>query len=298
MKIGGPALAHIKPFLEGFLEYTVKENLQLDYVCVHNYGTNPYEMRQGTRPLCVENNIKKYDIYRGIVDKYYPDGIELVVDEWGASSHGFVDKETFPEMMFRETEVYSAYYGKFITMFSDMDARISKNLICLSGQHEMTEDFSGFRNFFSLNFIKKPIYNAFAAARKLYENVLWHSELPQNATLLATSDGNGKYALMYTYSAKCFDGDLADMPVDTELCGMADGEKTVRIYRIDKNHTNPYAVYAKNGWGPALTEEQITELRDLAQLKPCQTYTAQCKNGVINIPVTLTDNCFILAEIF
>jgi len=298
MKIGGPALAHIKPFLDGLLEYTSKENIQIDYVCVHNYGTNPVEMRSGARPLTVENNIIKYNAYRAIVDKYYPQGMELVIDEWGASSHGFVDKDTYPEMMFRETEVYSAYLGKLITRFVDMDARISKLMICLSGQHEMTEDFSGFRNFFSLNFIKKPIYNAYAATRKLCENVLWHSEVPQNATLLATGDGNGKYALLYTYSSEYFDGNLSDITVNTELCGMADGAKTVRTYRIDKDHLNPYAVYTKNGWGPVLTEQQITQLRAMAQLEPCQTYTAECKNGVLDITVTLTDNCLILQEIF
>ena len=45
-------------------------------------------------------------------------------------------------------------------------------MLCLSGQHELTEEFTGFRGFFTLNYIAKPIYNAFALAAKLKENVL------------------------------------------------------------------------------------------------------------------------------
>ncbi|MBR5528219.1 MAG: hypothetical protein IKV97_04385 [Clostridia bacterium] len=298
LTIGGPALAHHLNFLEGFLEYTSKNNIHLDYVCAHNYGTYPQALHSGEKPLDVENNYNKYIAYKEVLDKYYPDGIEFIMDEWGASSAGFADKDTTPEMLFRETEVYAAYFGKMVTRFVERGADISKLLICLSGQHEMTEDFSGFRNFFSLNFIKKPIYNAFAALRKLHGNIIFHGELPQNTTLLATKNNSEEYSLLYTYSSKNFDEELGDLHIQTEISGMKNAKKHVKVYRIDKDHINPYRVYCQKGWTPDLSEEQIRELRAIAQFVPCEEFDAKVSDGKMILETILTDNCLILVEIY
>ena len=91
----------------------------------------------------------------------------MIVDEWGASSSGFMNKEECPALMFRETEVYASFYVQLVSKMLQLEQPPSKMMLCLSGQHEMTEDFSGFRNFFTLKFIAKPIYNAFVMASKL-----------------------------------------------------------------------------------------------------------------------------------
>ena len=112
---------------------------------------------------------------RGFGDK------ELICDEWGAASHGYYNVEECPEFYFRENEIYSSYYARYIYELIKLGAPLSKMLICLSGQHEMITDFSGFRNFFTLNFIRKPIYNAYILASKLSDGLLRSENENENA---------------------------------------------------------------------------------------------------------------------
>ena len=70
----------------------------------------------------------------------------MIVYEWGASSSGFMNKEECPALMFRETEVYASFYVQLVSKMLQLEQPPSKMMLCLSGQHEMTEDFSGFRN--------------------------------------------------------------------------------------------------------------------------------------------------------
>jgi hypothetical protein len=124
----------------------------------------------------VENNIK---IIEGQFRVLRDMGIktEMIFDEWGASTSGFYNREECPALMMREDSSFAAYYGKLLTRLSNHIVPVSKLMICLSGQHEMVTDFSGFRNFFTLNGIKKPIYNAYVLGAKLYDNLLQNENL-------------------------------------------------------------------------------------------------------------------------
>lgn len=298
MKIGGPAIASNLSFLEGFLDYIKTSGTKLDFVCAHSYGTHPELFTGGTRPLNIENNYSHCAEYVKIVNKYVPNA-EFILDEWGACSAGFVDCETHPKMIFRETEIFSAYYAKMLTRFSERDLKISKMLICLSGQHEMTWDFMGFRHFISLNFIKKPIYNAYILGTKLYENILYHSECDENTTLLATKNDDEKYSLLLSYSSDNFDKELGEKEEEIIIDGISDGKKNITLYRIDQNNTNPYSVFCKNNYPQKLTDEQIEILRNEGTLKPCETFTAECEseNKTITIKAPLYNNGVLLVAI-
>ena len=138
----------------------------------------------------------------------------------------------------------------------------------------MTEDFSGFRNFFTLNFIKKPIYNAYILASKLYENVLRCSTDVLTAypmqgdevTVIPTKDDGGKYAVLRCYGEGNFlipaEDKQETIEFEEDICG-----KTVTIWCIDKEHTNPYRMAQRKGW-KHLTAEQIEILREEGNLKP------------------------------
>ena len=297
MKIGGPALAVHMNFFEGFMKYVKENNVQLDFVCAHDYGTNPGALESGEIPLDVELNCKKYENYRKAIDKYLPASVEFVIDEWGASTGGFADCEHFPSLIFRETEIYAVFFAKMITRLIERNAIISKLMICLSGQHEMTEDFSGFRNFFSLNFIKKPIYNAFAVLRKLKENVLYYEKALENTTLLATSDNCGNFALVLTYSSENFNKSLPKISQEIIINGISGKTKRVIFWRIDEKNINPYRVYCEKGYGKNLTVEQIQELREISQLRPAEEFEAECIDGVCKFEVELYNNGLLLIEI-
>lgn len=294
LRIGGPALAGSIDFFEDFLNYVNKKGLKLDFLSLHNYGTNPVKLSDGTCPLSVKNNVNKHLKYLDVIRAKGFDNTEIIYDEWGASTAGFFNREDAPELMFRETEVFSAYYVKLIYEFLKLDGNISKMLICLSGQHEMTEDFSGFRNFFTLNFIAKPIYNAYVLASKLHDTLIESESENQNVSVISTKNANGKYAVLMVYCAENFDENLPDICEDVNFEENLEG-KTLKIYRIDKETTNPYRLYVKmNVKQQELTPQDLALLRNEGNIKPVSLSTLRAQE---HVSVKMSANSVVLITI-
>ncbi|MBO5277440.1 MAG: hypothetical protein J6B05_02150 [Clostridia bacterium] len=275
ISVGGPTLAQSTFFLEEFLKAIKEKNLEINYFTMHLYGTAPAYLTTGDHGLSVWGNIERQRPKIELIKKYGFENIPLIADEWGAASMGFFNKEECKFLMFRETEINAAYYVRFIyLLIHRLGMEMEKMLICLSGQHEMTEDFSGFRNFFTLNFIKKPIYNAYVLASKLGENLLRSSADITNfyplqkdiLTVLPTKRDDGSYAVLLCYG----EGNFLIPAEDREETFEFEEdirEKTVTVWCIDKEHTNPYRYAQKMGWKD-LTKEQIEILREEGNLKP------------------------------
>ena len=291
----GQSIATYLPFLDYCLKTVVEEKLPLDFVSLHAYGTSPRKLREGTECFDADSVYKKYVVYKEIVDRYF-DGIETMIDEWGAASGGFRNREDCPPLMFREGSEYAAYMGKMIHTFIHNDDSLSKMMICLSGQHEMVVDFSGFRNFFTLNFIRKPIYNAYVLLRKLGNQLLDCAWENQDMRALATLDDDGKLSVMLAYASKHFDKALPSVSEQICLEGLS-GKKKVTLWKIDDSHVNPYKLALRNGWGvDDYTEEQLKVLREEGILKPCaiQTFDFDQQNP---LDVSFDDNAVVLIEI-
>jgi len=279
--IGGPCLAHRLDFLEIFLDYVKEHNLKLDYIPFHNYGTNVRLLNEGSRPISVANNMERHRGYMDVLREKGFDDREVIYDEWGGSSAGFYNREECPPLIFRETEVFSSFFVKFIYELIHDEKTPSKLLICLSGQHEMVEDFSGFRNFFTLNFISKPIYNAYVMASKLGEDLLESETANPLLSVIPTKNEKGETAILLTYAGDTFEEDLPELAEEVRLEGNLAG-KTVTAYCIDKETTNPYRLYQKMGIGDP-TEEELRILREEGTLKPVFTQSAEEK---LNLKLT------------
>ena len=287
--IGGPALAGCRVFLGGFLDYVKENNLKLDFISVHNYGTSPSRLNDGTLPISVTNNIKKHEAYvNTVIDHGFGD-VPLLVDEWGYSSGGFKNVEDCPALIGRETELFSAYFAKLIQQFAYSDFKLDMLMICLSGQHEMVTDFSGFRNFFTLNFIAKPIYSAHLLSSMLGEDLL-ACECGENIFVLPTKNENGDFSVMVSYSSEYFEDDLPD--VDEKVVFADDiSDKIVTVYCIDKNNNNPYRMWEREGCSE-MTEELLKALREEGRLKPTSV-----QKGSEPLTLKLTSNCTYLITV-
>ena len=289
LTIGGPALAVRFDFLEGLLNFIKEKQLQMDFVSVHNYG--------GRGPGSTVNNINLEGTLRlqrrfaEVLEKTGMSHKKLVVDEWGVCSGGYVDVDRYPALLFRETEICSAYYAKMICAMIEEGFKVDKMLICLSGQHEMTKDFTGFRNFFTLNFIRKPIYNAYVLAAKLGRDVLDFEGGADNLFVLPTATEKG-FAVMLTYADDFFTDQL---PARTEALRFEQDitGRNVTVYCIDKHHTNPYTMYLDQGMEAPLSSEQIKVLREEGKLKP----VAEFVGSKDDIQLELTANCMYVVTV-
>lgn len=266
IRVGGPALAFNLDFLDEFLAYVRDNNVEINYVALHNYGTSYELLNDGSRPIAVENQLEKYDSYMSVIRHSGFDGIEIVLDEWGASAQGFFNIEECPSLIFREHEVYSAYFAKLVYKLIESGYNISKMMICLSGQHEMVTDFSGFRNFFTLNFITKPIYNAHLMTSKMGDRLLGAKSENESVFVVPTKDSREKYGVLITYCSKNFEEDLPEM-VEEVVFADDISDKTVAVYCIDKNNTNPYRTWERAG-KPQIEGEMLSLLRREGKLVP------------------------------
>ena len=267
LKIGGPALANQSRFLKEFLKFVREKNLRLDYIAVHNYGTYPEFLLRGESRFDPENNIKNHNVYLDIIKSEGFSDKEVVVDEWGMCSHGYWNAEECPAFWARENEVYSAYYTRLIRRFIDVDPNVAKLMICLSGQHEMVVDFSGFRNFFTLNHFAKPIYNAHLMASRLGKFLLDVDGQNENLAVIPTKNEDGAHSVMLSYSSKYFDEDVPEYEESLEFEENLAGKRLL-VYCIDKETTNPYRLAIKMDALKNPTDEQKKILRDEGKMKP------------------------------
>lgn len=291
IRFGGPAISASCEFLKRFLAYIKEHSLRIDFISVHNYaGMDLEKLTDGVQHFDVNHWLNKQQDFMDVINEQGFNDTELVVDEWGMAGGGFMNIEECPPFIAREHEVYSSYYTKLIYKIIEKGWKISKLMICLSGQHEMVTDFSGFRNFFTLNFFAKPIYNAHLLASKLHENLLEVSSDNENVFVIPTKNECGDYSVLLTYSSDIFDEKLPDIKESIKFDTFLSGKKAT-IYCIDKNTTNPYRLYQKKGI-TELSENDIKELRSEGNIKPVAEFKL-----TDNVELNLTSNSVYLITI-
>ena len=294
LKLGGPVLAHNVTFLDIFLKFVREKNLRLDFVSFHAYGTQIGYINSGSRPICHSNADEKILDIIGTCKKHGFDNVPLVIDEWGASMHGYLNLEDCPKCIFRENEIYAAFFAKMITHYIDMQLPLDRIMICLSGQHELETEFAGCRTLFTMNGIKKPIYNAHVLARNLYENILSvETEKEENISILPTADDNGNLAVMLSYSSHNFDEELEDKKLELLFDGL-DGDYTARLYAVDRDRANGYAAFLKLGAPKEISDEQMKIIKESAEIKEENLGKVNSQNP---LELTLTNNCFYFVTI-
>ena len=294
LRVGGPATAGQHPFYERVLGAIKSEGLAFDFFSGHSYGTEPHLLNDGTRPFAPRDVLERIEEYRRVLNKYFPN-VEMIIDEWGASTCGFFDREECPQLLFREGSEFAAYFGKLVEGAISADLGISELMICLSGQHDLPSDFSGCRNFMGLNLIKKPIYNAYVLMSKLGNRRINAKTDVDGLTVLASVDALDKYSIMLSYAAENFNKGMPDVRDALTLSGIR-GKRRIKVWCIDKKHTNPYEYSKAMGFGDELSAAQIAKLCELAELKPIEEYDAIFDDKA-SIPVEFTENALVLIEI-
>jgi beta-xylosidase len=293
LRMGGPGLSMYVHFLDGFLKNACEQKIPLKFVTVHAYGTEPGKINSGKQLLNSNDPVVKFAELETTVKKYF-DEADIIVDEWGASSGGFIDREKCPGIMFREDSIMPVFMAKMVKAYIDSDRRIDKLMICLSGQHEMKVDFSGFRSLFTLNHIKKPIYNGYVLFDKVYENLLESSWNNENMQVIATK-GDG-VSVMIAYASENFNQNLPSLNEKVEFKGI-EGKRKVTVWIIDETHTNPYKLALRNGWGDGeYTREQVAVLKEEGIMKPADVYEKDFSEDN-TVEINFSNNALVLVEV-
>ncbi|MBQ2742805.1 MAG: hypothetical protein IJF32_08380 [Oscillospiraceae bacterium] len=300
IQIGGPALAqsgYNLEFLELFLNHVRENNKKLDFIAFHSYGASVGKLNDGISHLRVRGSFYNAFTIAKITKLCGFGNLPLVWDEWGALSEGYLNIEDCPKAIFRENEVYSAYFVKLLTELDEIDAPFEKMMICLSGQHEMKADFSGLRNFFTLNFFPKPIYNAFVLAGKLGEEKLsfYARRTHEHVSVMPTVHEDGHISVLFAYADAELRNELPEIEVPLRFLGI-DRAYRVEKYIIDKKHANAIEKYRELGCPDNPTDEQKKEIYDFATLKAESAGEISPENS--NYEFMMENNSVVLLELY
>lgn len=297
IRIGGPSAALSNEFIAGFLNH-VKQGGRIDFLSVHTYGTFPRYLEQGA-VVGIENTYRRAAELKRLAEECgFPD-LELIVDEWGLSTEGFTSAEQCPALNFRNTECYAAAYAHLIDVYTRRKAPVSRQMICLSGQHNLEKDFHGYRNFFTLSGFPKPIYNAYVMAARLGEWLLECAEIKGSMGLTGvfpTMTENGRIAVMLYRFQPDVRKETEPQHVRVILEGLSGGYR-IRHYRIDHENCNSYTAWCERGKKPHSSQKEREEILKVGKLKlwyPEERAEIQKK---WQLDVVMTDNAVSLLEL-
>lgn len=295
LKIGGPTAASGQIF-EYWLNFIKENGLRADFACGHSYGTNPARIHSGEKNISANNNITIMKGYLSRLAKYFPD-MELVIDEFGASGAGFCNLIDCPKLIFRENETFAAFYGQLVNRVIMEDLAISKLHICLSGSHQPHQrpgefvEFNGFRSFFTEHFVPKPIFNAYRLLAKLREGII-ASERRGNLDLLATKSAED-YAVMLVWADENYDEALP--PLAETLSLPLTGRYRITTWIVDREHTNPYRLWEREGMPERPDEAQLARLRAEGVLRAADVREVDA-DGEARVVVNLGANGLAVVE--
>lgn len=259
IKFGGPSAANHMEFIEVFIRHT-KEGIntvtgavgtRIDFVSIHTYSMNPREFSTGKYPS-VKRLLEKTKGIHEIMKQYGYDQKEIIVDEWGASSRGFENWDTVPEVVYRDNEYHPAFLAKLVHDYilgtAKMKIPISMMMICLSGQHDLVKDFEGYRSFFTLNFFPKPIYNGYALLSKLGDQLLdcEISDPNGNLGVVPTTDIDGNVKVLLFYMEENPKKQLTNLKIKLRVKNLH-GSYTLTHYRIDHTCSNSFTKWLELG---------------------------------------------------
>ena len=278
IKIGGPSAASNRTFIEEFILHTKEgtnhatgeTGTKIDFFSVHTYSMHPSSIQKGDCPS-ISKLYAKVKYASDVMKKYGYADREILIDEWGPTSSGFISKDKIPEVVYRDTEYFPAFYAKlvdhYIRELPPHNIRVSKMMICLSGQHNLVEDFDGYRSFFTLSFYPKPIYNGYAMLSKLGDNLLEHQADRENDNLgvIPTLDGNGNCKILMYYTHEDMRKNLENCKVSLQIKGLS-GSYRVRHYRIDHLYSNAHTKWLELGKPEKATQLERENIKSAGRL--------------------------------
>lgn len=302
IRLGAPGLAEnprSHEFFADFLELVRESGTRLDFITFHAYGTAGHHLKQEMEVFDARGALHQIlDITR--LAKMYGFGdVSFMVDEWGAATAGYSGKDTNPHMELRENEKYSAYFVRMLTLFDELNLPIEQMMICLSGQHDLTEDFGGHRNFFSKSFYPKPIYNAHVLANKLGDEKLhYYTERDHDeyvSVLPSRHSADGHMSVLMCYADDAFTSKRPTADFEVRFSNL-DKEYKVVKYVIDKTHANAYTKFLELGEPQNASPEVQQQIRDAGALvaEECGIVSPQSEN----ITVNMTENAVVLLELY
>lgn len=180
-KLGGPAILGVnKTWLNNFLGLVAANNLRLDFVSWHSYGTNPLKIKLESRAV---DNLANFGRFRQKVEK--------IVSEWGSDSEMSSNHDSYFDASHTLATV-----GESLGSVDKLMAFELKDGLDPKGNQFWGR--WGLLTHQKMGIFKKPRYGAFLTLNGNLTYFLPSTNNLHNVYSVNTTDGKGNYLLLIT----------------------------------------------------------------------------------------------------
>jgi len=292
-RLGGPATTDPRPgskslkFLEDFLDHcangvnhvTGKKGTRLDFVTFHTKGGGfPFDVDAPKMTPSVKRQVSQVKTGLEAIKKYGYGDLEVVLSEadpdgWAAG--GIYDNKN---LNFRNTEYYASYvacsYNNIERVARSMNAAVKPLAWAFIFVGERC--FEGTRTFATQG-INKAVFNLFKMYAKMgnrelsfrssheidvlkYKDEFGRGEDPDISGMASVSGDGSIQVLVYSHHD---DWDIEkEYDVELDICNISTMENaSIRHYRIDKEHSNAYTEWKRQGSPKYPSKEQYEAIK-------------------------------------
>jgi len=334
-RLGGPAttgpvegkggsLEYLERFLDhcrnGINEVTGAKGTRLDYVTFHTKGGGfPFKPNAPKSTPSVKSMVRQVRLGLEAVKKYGYAGMEVVLSE--ADPDGWAAGGRFDNrnMNFRNTEYYASFVASSYNNIGKLAAEMGMDVRPLAWAFMFVGErcFEGTRTFTTQG-IDKPVFNLFKMYSRMGRYLIGFScshkidyllegsdpkikaecePEPEVSGMASISDDRSMQIMVYSHHD---DWDVEkEFDIQIEIGNVQKGDSfKVKHYRIDKNHSNAYTEWLRQGspdYPSKQAYEQIKSNDDLELFEPEKIMTVT--DGRIKLDFELPSHAISLIEL-
>ncbi|WP_256013941.1 GH39 family glycosyl hydrolase [Desertivirga xinjiangensis] len=295
-RVGGPATSATK-WIGDFLAHCESNNLPVDFVSTHDYGTTSVLDELGTKKQKLKNNqdtiaINVKKVREQINASKFKDA-ELHFTEWNTSPSS-------------RDPIHDTYQNATYILNTLKKAQANSNSMSYWTFTDIFEEagpgptpFHGGFGLLNLQDIRKPSYYAYKFMNELGENELKNSDA---SSYICKSNNSNVQALIWNYTFASTEKEynqgyfIKDQPsrakemVYFEIENLDKGQYRAEVYQVGYKINDPFTKYIEMGSPSDVSLAQMAELKKASAGVPVSSSTVSVKNGTFKKSFELREN--------
>ena len=295
-RVGGPATSATK-WIGDFLAHCESNNLPVDFVSTHDYGTTSVLDELGTKKQKLKNNqdtisINVKKVREQINASKFKDA-ELHFTEWNTSPSS-------------RDPIHDTYQNATYILNTLKKAQANSNSMSYWTFTDIFEEagvgptpFHGGFGLLNLQDIRKPSYYAYKFLNQLGDKELKNSDV---SSYVCKADNSNVQALIWNYTFTSTEKEfnqgyfIKDQPsrakemVHFEIQNLDKGQYRAEVYQVGYKINDPFTKYIEMGRPSDVSLAQMAELKNASTGEPVSSSTVSVKNGTFKKSFQLREN--------
>lgn len=313
LKVGGPATSNNR-WIPEFIDFCEKNNVPLDYISTHHYPTDVIfgDNCQGGEEFkklsaYVEKAKDKAKAWEKLNNfktglwKYVPKDATLKMTLKARSEAKKYPLYYTEQSSLSREDTEDAFGASYIveTNLEKMDLVLGYSYWCLSDIFEehfqQSKEMHGGFGLITYHGIKKTPFNAYKLLHQINGEILEKNFNDDSLTIRLIKDKDADYVLLCNYDSLAARVGVFKGSIKIE--GYNENIKGVKVFKIDKNHSNPHYFYKKMKNQDYLTKDEISYLKKKGELYKRKFNDYKILNNSLEINYKISGQAVILFKI-